>query len=46
MHKTHGLGYEEYSRKLDQRLEVERKRNEEHQQSKKLVAEVEKQLHR
>lgn len=46
MQQTHGMGYEEYSRTLDQRLKVEQRREDEYQRSRAIVAEVDRQLHR
>lgn len=46
MHKAHNMSYAEYSRKLDTRLKVEEKRQREFEQSQKMFAEVERQLHK
>ncbi|SDK07263.1 hypothetical protein [Sediminibacillus albus] len=46
MQQNHGLGYAEYGRKLDKRLEVEREREESYRKSRQVIAEVERQLHR
>ncbi|WP_430743261.1 hypothetical protein [Bacillus atrophaeus] len=34
MHKTYGIGYGEYSRRLDARMEVERQRELDYEKSK------------
>ncbi|WP_202595692.1 hypothetical protein [Pontibacillus yanchengensis] len=46
MHQSHGMGYAEYSRRLDQRLKVEQRRQQEFEQSQKIVAEVDRKIHR
>ncbi|MBM7551260.1 hypothetical protein [Thalassobacillus pellis] len=46
MQQSHGMGYAEYSNKLDQRLEVEKRRQKEYEESRKIVAEVDRQLHK
>ncbi|KGX85742.1 hypothetical protein N784_08010 [Pontibacillus litoralis JSM 072002] len=46
MQQSHGIGYEEYSRCLDQRLKVEQRRHVEFEQSNRIVSEIDRQLHR
>ncbi|WP_202406280.1 hypothetical protein [Pontibacillus yanchengensis] len=46
MHQSHGMGYAEYSRRLDQRLKVEQRRQQEFEQSQRIVAEVDRKIHR
>ncbi|WP_209369588.1 hypothetical protein [Sediminibacillus dalangtanensis] len=46
MQQNHGIGYAEYGRKLDKRLEVEKEREDSYRQSRRVVAEVERQVHR
>ncbi|MEQ6389570.1 hypothetical protein RZN22_09595 [Bacillaceae bacterium S4-13-58] len=46
MHQSHGIGYEEYSRKLDQRIKVEKRREMEYQKSLSYAADFERQAHR
>ncbi|QST02013.1 MULTISPECIES: hypothetical protein [Pontibacillus] len=46
MHQSHGMGYQEYSRRIDQRLKVEQRREAEYQASRQIVAEVDRQIHR
>ncbi|WIF97429.1 MULTISPECIES: hypothetical protein [Pontibacillus] len=46
MHQSHGIGYQEYSRRIDQRLKVEQRREAEYQASRQIVAEVDRQIHR
>ncbi|MFG3443883.1 hypothetical protein [Bacillus velezensis] len=40
MQKSHGIGYEEYGRRLSKRMEVERQRELEYQKSKFLAAQL------
>jgi hypothetical protein len=42
MYQAHGFGYEEYSRKLSKRLEVEQRREVEYQKSLDIVAELDR----
>ncbi|MBB6453462.1 hypothetical protein HNQ94_001911 [Salirhabdus euzebyi] len=44
MQQSHGIGYKEYSRKLEKRLEVEKRREKEYQKSRQITAEVDRQL--
>jgi len=37
MHSTHGMGYAEYNRTLDNRLEVENSRQKDYETSQKIV---------
>lgn len=46
MQQSHGIGYAEYSQKLENRLAVERKRQREYEQSRRIVAEVDRIVHR
>ncbi|WP_284141724.1 MULTISPECIES: hypothetical protein [unclassified Virgibacillus] len=46
MQQSHKMGYEEYSRKLDNRLAVEKRRHKDYQQCKQIIAEIDSQLHR
>ncbi|MCP8617734.1 hypothetical protein [Salirhabdus salicampi] len=46
MQQSHGMGYEEYSRKLTKRIEVEKKRQKEHREMQQMIAKVDQQLHR
>ncbi|WP_053218750.1 hypothetical protein [Virgibacillus senegalensis] len=46
MHQNHGIGYAEYERKLEKRLEVEKEREDSYRKSRRVVAEVERQVHR
>ncbi|WP_275661816.1 hypothetical protein [Lentibacillus sediminis] len=39
MHQSNKMCYAEYERKLENRLEVEKRRDKEYQQSKKITAE-------
>ncbi len=38
MQQSHGIGYADYNRSLEKRLEVEKAREKDHQQSKKIIA--------
>jgi hypothetical protein len=38
MYKAHGVGYEQYSRKLDERMKVEQKRDQDYLKGKAIVA--------
>ncbi|WP_162840599.1 hypothetical protein [Gracilibacillus timonensis] len=46
MQQTHGVGYAEYCRKLDQRLAVEKEREESYKQGKDVIKDVEHLVHR
>ncbi|NIK12201.1 hypothetical protein FHR85_001609 [Alkalibacillus almallahensis] len=46
MQQSHGIGYEEYSRKLENQLAVERRREQEYQQSQKMISDVDRMIHR
>ncbi|WP_194840806.1 hypothetical protein [Filobacillus milosensis] len=46
MHQSRGVGYQEYSQNLEKRLEVEKQREKEYKQSRRVVAEVDRQIHR
>ncbi len=45
MFQAYGFGYEEYTRQLSKRLEVEKLREEEYQKSLDLVAELDRRFH-
>jgi len=40
MHKSHGMGYEEYSRSHVNRLEVEKRREKQYQKSKQIISDL------
>ncbi|MFS0674347.1 hypothetical protein [Ornithinibacillus sp. 179-J 7C1 HS] len=40
MQTSHHIGYAEYCRNLDKRLEVEKKRQQEYHQCKQMIAEI------
>lgn len=44
MQASHHMGYAEYCRNLDNRMQVEKKRQEEYNQCKQLVAEIDSNL--
>ncbi len=46
MHQSHGVGYAEYSRKLSQRLDVEKERETSYKKSQEVVKDVERLVHR
>ncbi len=46
MQQSHGIGYKEYSQKLDKRLAVEKRREQEYQKSQMMVSEVDRMIHR
>ncbi|WLR50481.1 hypothetical protein LC040_14610 [Bacillus tianshenii] len=41
MHQSNGMSYAEYSRKLEKRLAVERRREKDYQESRKLLSDLE-----
>ena len=44
MYKAHGVGYEQYSRQLGERMKVEQKRDQDYLKGKSIVANHGKQL--
>ncbi|WP_234982698.1 hypothetical protein [Ornithinibacillus halophilus] len=46
MHKSHKIGYEEYGRRLEKRMLVEKRRHKEYEKCKYMAAELDNQLHR
>lgn len=46
MLQSHGVGYAEYSRKLSQRLDIERERETSYQKSQEVVKDVDRLVHR
>ncbi|WP_156288501.1 hypothetical protein [Oceanobacillus salinisoli] len=46
LEQSHGMNFAEYERKLSNRMKVERKREKDYEQSKKVVAEATSQVHR
>jgi hypothetical protein len=42
MYQSHGMGYQEYSYKLDQLLKVEQKRQDDYEESRRMVADIER----
>ncbi|MFC4403479.1 hypothetical protein [Gracilibacillus xinjiangensis] len=46
MQQAHGVGYAEYSRKLSERLKVEKERENDYEKSQRVVNDVERLLHR
>ena len=45
MQLSHGVGYNEYSRNLDLRIEVEKVRDREHEQCNKMILELQRKIH-
>ena len=46
MHQNHGMNFTEYEMNVDKRMKVERKREKSHEQSIKLIAELQQDIHR
>jgi len=46
MQSSHKMGYAEYCRKLDKRLDVEKRREREYEQCKHIQAEVNSKIHK
>lgn len=46
MQQSHGMGYAEYSSKLDKQLTVEQRRQQSYEESQRIVATLDRQLHR
>lgn len=46
MHQNHGVGYAEYELNLSRRLKVERDRYKSYLDSKMIVSEIDRQVHR
>ncbi|MGP4073168.1 hypothetical protein ACTWQB_11510 [Piscibacillus sp. B03] len=46
MHQSHGVGYTEYGQKLEKRLQIEKEREKNYRESRRLVSEVDRQIHR
>ncbi|WP_169749086.1 hypothetical protein [Ornithinibacillus californiensis] len=44
MQTSHQMGYAEYCRKLENRMKVEKRRQEDYNKSKQIVAEIDSQL--
>ncbi|KQU20370.1 hypothetical protein ASG65_04795 [Bacillus sp. Leaf13] len=42
---SHGIGYNEYSRNLDLRIEVEKERDKEHEKCNKMVLDLQRKIH-
>ena len=45
MYQSYGIGYQEYNTKLEKRIQIEQKRERDHQRSIQIVAEHQRQLH-
>lgn len=45
MQQSHGIGYSEYSRKLDVRIQVEKRREREYKQSNRIVNDLQRKMH-
>ncbi|GAA0588884.1 hypothetical protein GCM10009001_00990 [Virgibacillus siamensis] len=46
MQQSHKIGFAEYERKLEKRISVEKRRHHEYDKCKKIVAEIDNQLHK
>ncbi|MFD1020480.1 hypothetical protein [Thalassobacillus hwangdonensis] len=46
MQQSHGMGYAEYSRGVDQLLKVEKRRQKEYEASRRMVSEAGRQIHK
>ncbi|MFD2045137.1 hypothetical protein ACFSTA_15745 [Ornithinibacillus salinisoli] len=46
MQQSHQICYAEYSRKLEMRMAVEKRRHEEYEKCKHMIAELDNQLHK
>lgn len=46
MQQSHKMGYEEYSRKLEKRMLVEKRRHKEYEKCKYMTAEIDRQLYK
>jgi hypothetical protein len=42
MYQSHGLGYEEYQRKLETRLQVEKQREKDYRKSRQIISDLER----
>ncbi|MGE8080670.1 hypothetical protein [Peribacillus loiseleuriae] len=45
MQQSHGIGYSEYSRRLDVRLQVEERRERDYEESNRIVNNLQRQIH-
>ncbi|WP_167553023.1 hypothetical protein [Evansella clarkii] len=45
MYQSYGIGYEEYNRKLENRLEVEKEREKDHRKSMQILSQYSRQIH-
>jgi hypothetical protein len=45
MQQSHGVGYSEYSRKLDVRIQVEKRREKDYEQCNQIVNNLQRKLH-
>ncbi|WP_196493850.1 hypothetical protein [Ornithinibacillus caprae] len=46
MQQSHQMGYAEYSRKLEKRMDVEKRRHQEYEKCKHMISELESQIHK
>ncbi len=46
MQTRHHMGYADYCRKLDNRMKVEQRRQDEYEKSKHMLAEIDNQIHK
>ncbi|BCB05498.1 hypothetical protein KH172YL63_36310 [Bacillus sp. KH172YL63] len=45
MHGAHGIGYEVYKRKHDVRMQVEKKREQDYKESRRMIAAFDRKVH-
>lgn len=45
MYQSYGIGYEEYNRKLENRIEVEKEREKDHHKSMQILSQYSRQIH-
>jgi hypothetical protein len=45
MQQSHGIGYDEYSRRLDIRIQVEKRRERDYEKSNMIVNDLQRRLH-
>ncbi|MGM0753673.1 MAG: hypothetical protein ACQET6_17320 [Bacillota bacterium] len=45
MHGAHGIGYEVYKRKHDVRMQVEKRREQDYKESRRMIAALDRRVH-
>lgn len=46
MHENHNMGYAEYEKSIDKKLQVEKEREKSYEKSQRIINELERQAHR